>query len=227
MTNSRITIAFVLLVSGLAVAQPVRTSPAGAGSGSGGPSFTPTTPGKLPEGASRRLGSDLFREPNYISAASISPDGKTLAVCGGSQIIRFLDIATGKELRRITVREYLRTNQILWMPDGKQIVTTGYNGINVWDTSDGKLIKQATNPNKDGRDGMIHMSADGKFVAVGAIEPQFYGGGLDGWVVKYEAEPNGGVAFDSKFFVDWRKGHRPHQVRLQGGDCSSDSYCYP
>ena len=24
-----------------------------------------------------------------------------------------------------------------------------------------------------------------------------------------------------------RKGHLPHQVRLEGGDCSSDSYCYP
>ncbi len=23
------------------------------------------------------------------------------------------------------------------------------------------------------------------------------------------------------------KSHRPHQVRLEGGDCSSDSYCYP
>ena len=45
--------------------------------------------------------------------------------------------------------------------------------------------------------------------------------------VKLDAAPNGGIAFDSKFFVDWPKGHRPHQVRLQGGDCSSDSYCYP
>jgi hypothetical protein len=23
------------------------------------------------------------------------------------------------------------------------------------------------------------------------------------------------------------KGRRPHQVRLEGGDCSSDAYCYP
>ena len=32
---------------------------------------------------------------------------------------------------------------------------------------------------------------------------------------------------DKKFFVAWPKPHRPHQVRLEGGDCSSDSYCYP
>ena len=27
--------------------------------------------------------------------------------------------------------------------------------------------------------------------------------------------------------IDWPKSHRPHQVRLDGGDCSSDSYRYP
>ena len=41
------------------------------------------------------------------------------------------------------------------------------------------------------------------------------------------AAPGGGIAFDSKFFVKWPAPHRPHQVRLEGGDCSSDSYCYP
>jgi selenium-binding protein 1 len=46
-------------------------------------------------------------------------------------------------------------------------------------------------------------------------------------MVKLDVDPDGGIAFDPKFFIDWPKGHRPHQVRLQGGDCSSDSYCYP
>ena len=40
------------------------------------------------------------------------------------------------------------------------------------------------------------------------------------------ADPHG-IAFDPKFFVQWPAPHRPHQVRLEGGDCSSDSYCYP
>ena len=46
-------------------------------------------------------------------------------------------------------------------------------------------------------------------------------------MVKLDAKPEGGIAFDKEFFVDWPASHRPHQVRLQGGDCSSDSYCYP
>jgi WD40 repeat protein len=124
--------------------------------------------GKLPAGVRFRLGSDKFREPNYINSASISPDGRVLAIADGSQRIRFLEVATGKEIRRFGIREYLRTQQILWTPDGSQIVTTGYNGINVWDAKDGRLVRQALNANKDGRDGMIHLSADGKFVAVGS-----------------------------------------------------------
>jgi methanethiol oxidase len=60
-----------------------------------------------------------------------------------------------------------------------------------------------------------------------AIDPQFYEGGFDGWMVKLDVKPGGGMAFDPKFFIDWPKGHLPHQVRLQCGDCSSDSYCYP
>jgi WD40 repeat protein len=134
------------------------------------PPATPTLAddGKLPDGARLRLGSSKFRDANYISTASLSPDGKIIAICAGQQTIRFLDIATGKEVRRFGVREYLRTQQILWSADGKQITTTGYNGINSWDAQNGKLIKQVANANKDGRDGTIHLSADGKFVAIGS-----------------------------------------------------------
>jgi selenium-binding protein 1 len=31
---------------------------------------------------------------------------------------------------------------------------------------------------------------------------------------------------DPRFFLDFGE-ERPHQIRLQGGDTSSDSYCYP
>jgi selenium-binding protein 1 len=46
-------------------------------------------------------------------------------------------------------------------------------------------------------------------------------------MVKLDTKPEGGIAFDENFFVRWPAPHRPHQVRLEGGDCSSDSYCYP
>ena len=133
-------------------------------------SSAPTTfpDGKLPQGVRLRLGSSKFRDANVISAASLSPDGKVIAVWAGQQTIHFLDVATGDEVRQIGIREYLRSPQIIWSADGKQIVTTGYNGINTWDAQSGKIVRQAVNANKDGRDGSIHVSADCKFAAIGS-----------------------------------------------------------
>ena len=79
---------------------------------------------------------------------------------------------------------------------------------------------------------MVEISRDGRRVyftnsLYGAIDEQFYPEGLRGWMVKLDAAPAGGIAFDERFFVDWPAPHRPHQIRLEGGDCSSDSYCYP
>ncbi|WP_157016026.1 selenium-binding family protein [Mesorhizobium xinjiangense] len=101
----------------------------------------------------------------------------------------------------------------------------------------GGIVSRATHPGAkngalNGGPQMVEISRDGRRVyftnsLYGAIDPQFYPDGIDGWMVKLDVGENGGIAFDEKFFVDWPKGHRPHQVRLQGGDCSSDSYCYP
>jgi selenium-binding protein 1 len=101
----------------------------------------------------------------------------------------------------------------------------------------GGIVSQATHPKArngklNGGPQMVEISRDGRRVyftnsLYGAIDPQFYPDGLDGWMVKLDARPEGGIEVDPDFFVDWSKSHRPHQVRLQGGDCSSDSYCYP
>ncbi|MBV8119523.1 MAG: selenium-binding family protein [Alphaproteobacteria bacterium] len=79
---------------------------------------------------------------------------------------------------------------------------------------------------------MVEISRDGRRVyftnsLYGVIDEQFYPDGIDGWMVKLDAGPDGGIVFDPRFFIDWPKNRRPHQIRLDGGDCSSDSYCYP
>jgi methanethiol oxidase len=79
---------------------------------------------------------------------------------------------------------------------------------------------------------MVEISRDGKRVyftnsLYGAVDPQFYPEGIDGWMVKLDVASGGSIAFDPKFFVEWPKTHRPHQIRLEGGDSSSDSYCFP
>jgi selenium-binding protein 1 len=59
------------------------------------------------------------------------------------------------------------------------------------------------------------------------VDRQFYPEGIKGWMVKADANPTGGIRIDPKFFVEFEDGYRPHQVRLEGGDSSSDSFCYP
>jgi selenium-binding protein 1 len=46
-------------------------------------------------------------------------------------------------------------------------------------------------------------------------------------MVKADVGPDGGVTLDKNFWVDFPEGYRSHQIRLEGGDCSTDSFCYP
>ena len=101
----------------------------------------------------------------------------------------------------------------------------------------GGIVSRASHPKAangrlNGGPQMVEISRDGRRVyftnsLYGSIDVQFYHEGLDGWMVKLDAKPAGGIDFDPNFFIEWPASHRPHQVRLQGGDCSSDSYCYP
>lgn len=77
---------------------------------------------------------------------------------------------------------------------------------------------------------MVEVSRDGKRVYVTnslyrAWDEQFYPDGIRGWMVKADVPSGGGMTLDSKFFMEF-DGMRPHQVRLEGGDSSSDSYCF-
>ncbi|MEW9555184.1 selenium-binding protein SBP56-related protein [Nonomuraea sp. NPDC050783] len=78
---------------------------------------------------------------------------------------------------------------------------------------------------------MVEVSRDGRRVYLtnslyGSWDDQFYPDGVGAWMAKIDA---GSFTFDERFLPhgeDFR-GLRPHQVRLQGGDASSDSYCFP
>jgi selenium-binding protein 1 len=78
---------------------------------------------------------------------------------------------------------------------------------------------------------MVESSRDGKrvYLTNGLYSPwdqQFYPDGIRGWMVKLDARPEGGMEFDRRFFLRTEDGRRTHQVRLQGGDGTSDSFCY-
>jgi len=80
---------------------------------------------------------------------------------------------------------------------------------------------------------MVEVSRDGKRVyftnsLYGAWDDQFYPDGVGAWMAKLDTDPDGGLSIDERFFPhsDEFRGLRVHQIRLQGGDASSDSYCY-
>lgn len=98
----------------------------------------------------------------------------------------------------------------------------------------GGIVSHAAHP-KDGQlnggPQMVEMSRDGKRIyfsnsLYGSWDAQFYPEGVRGWIAKADANPAGGLTLDKDFFIKF-EGERPHQIRLEGGDASSDSYCYP
>lgn len=81
---------------------------------------------------------------------------------------------------------------------------------------------------------MVEISRDGCRVYVtnslyAAWDDVFYPDGVGAWLAKLDADTTtGGLVLDTQFFPngDDFRGLRVHQIRLQGGDASSDSYCY-
>jgi methanethiol oxidase len=99
----------------------------------------------------------------------------------------------------------------------------------------GGIVRRTPHPKTgkplNGGPQMVEISRDGRRIyftnsLYSPWDEQFYPEGLEGWMVQLNAGPEGGITPDPDFFLEF-EGERPHQVRLQGGDASSDSYCYP
>lgn len=80
---------------------------------------------------------------------------------------------------------------------------------------------------------MVEVSRDGRRVfftnsLYSKWDDQFYPDGVGAWMVKVNTKPEGGMEVDRQFHPNGPdfQGLHVHQVRLQGGDASTDSYCY-
>lgn len=78
---------------------------------------------------------------------------------------------------------------------------------------------------------MVELSRDGKRAyftnsLYKAWDEQFYPDGINGAMVKVNIKSDGGMEIDSEFLIEF-EGMRAHQIRLEGGDCSTDTFCYP
>jgi selenium-binding protein 1 len=100
----------------------------------------------------------------------------------------------------------------------------------------GGIVRRAAHPKSPGQPlnggpQMVEISRDGRRIyftnsLYSPWDAQFYPDGIRSWMVKVDADPNGGMKIDERFFLEL-DGLRAHQVRLEGGDASSDSYCFP
>jgi selenium-binding protein 1 len=99
----------------------------------------------------------------------------------------------------------------------------------------GGIARRTAHPNLKAFGGgpqMVEISRDGKRVywtnsLYSTWDNQFYPNGVPGAMVKADVGTNGGLTLDEAFWVEFPTGYRSHQIRLEGGDCSTDSFCYP
>ena len=116
-------------------------------------------------------------------------------------------------------------------------VSDPFNPKEVGSVRIGGIAKRTAHPASpdeplDGGPQMVEVSRDGKRVYFTnslyySWDEQFYPRGMKSWMVKLDVNPNGGISLDNRFFLRFEDGFRGHQVRLEGGDASSDSYCFP
>ena len=96
----------------------------------------------------------------------------------------------------------------------------------------GGIVRKAPHPKSGPLNGgpqMVELSRDGKRAYLtnslyASWDEQFYPDGIKSWATSIHAKPEGGLSLDEGFFSTFEQ--RTHQVHLQGGDASSDSYCY-
>jgi len=113
-------------------------------------------------------------------------------------------------------------------------VSNPFNPVFTGSVHLGGIVRRAAHPSSGPLNGgpqMVEVSRDGRRVYLTnslylAWDRQFYPDGIQGWAVKIDAGADGGMTVDPDFFVDFGE-ERPYQIRLQGGDSSSDSFCYP
>jgi selenium-binding protein 1 len=96
----------------------------------------------------------------------------------------------------------------------------------------GGIVRKAAHPKSAALNGgpqMVELSRDGKRAYLtnslyASWDEQFYPEGINSWATLINARPEGGLSLDGGFFTTFEQ--RTHQVHLEGGDASSDSYCY-
>jgi selenium-binding protein 1 len=136
----------------------------------------------------------------------------------------------------------LMTDMVLSMDDRFLYVSNWFHGnLQQYDVSDAKnprltgelwlggLLGKPSDAGREltGGPQMMQLSLDGRRLYVtnslySTWDNQFYPG-LSSWLLKIDCDPDGGMTVDRDFYVDFGDA-RAHEVRLSGGDCTSEVF---
>src|SRR5262245_31059373 len=136
----------------------------------------------------RDLGADF--KGQYIDAAAYPPDGQVPALVRGGEVdgtagkVILLDPATGKKVRELAPGHQYGVTDLAFHPDGLHLASGGRDKVvKVWNTADGKLVKELGKPRGGQFKDWIHavsFSADGRWLAAadmaGAVQVWTFGG---------------------------------------------------
>jgi WD40 repeat protein len=147
---------------------------------------------KLWDRATAAVQHDLAREfkGQYIAAAAYAPDGKLLALARGGETggpegkVTLIDPANGKKLRELSPGHLYGATDLVFHPDGRHLFSTGRDTVvRIWDTKDGKLVKELGKPRGGQFKDWFHalsLTPDGRVLAaadmVGAVQVWTLGG---------------------------------------------------
>jgi RNA polymerase sigma factor (sigma-70 family) len=123
----------------------------------------------LPPEALARLGTNRFRQGNFITAAAVSPDGKTVVSVGGNSPIHLWDLETGKEIRRLEGHGCM-ADAVAFSPNGRWVASGANDGtVGLWEVATGKKVR--TIQAKQARVLCLAFSPDGKLIASSGRDP--------------------------------------------------------
>src|SRR5262245_54512286 len=119
----------------------------------------------LPEGAVTRFGSIRWRHAG-LSDFVFLPDGKTILSAGSDRILRFWDMAEGRQVRAVQLQGTMGPGRTVTLsPDGKTLAAVDNEKLVFWEVETGKEIKTLPAPHRNV--GYLYFSPDGKTLAVG------------------------------------------------------------
>jgi RNA polymerase sigma factor (sigma-70 family) len=106
-----------------------------------------------------------FEGPKRLTAVVPSPDGKLLALVSDAEPVRLVEVAGGREVRRLG-DEKTAACSAAFTPDGRSLVTGGADGaVGVWDVATGQELRRCASKVEGWT--RVAVSPDGQMIASG------------------------------------------------------------